>query len=321
MAERRIEFEVYRLNVVDDEDMLPIMGRRILTDREILSVVEYATSADLDYTSERDQASSTYKWGLREFVEFDNEGLSTAPIAGVAYSRAILRQTGTILKDTGLEQGISTPDQPLALTVQMILYMERHLVAVERRGKIMDTQVWRSSLHTILDKAATALGFKSSIRLEAVSHESEILSTFQRFTLLMHLKLHLRLPNPDLSRYMKSLFDMMTEGQVRDLSQDMRNNNGLSQEKGALPHAAVTMANAGYRKGEVLMEGIIDDEFQSVTTGQSAVRVSVDATKGFEELREYTRGAAAAAQAKSTKSALESVIAEINKKIEAEQAG
>ena len=320
MAERRIDFEVYRLNVVDDENLLPIMGRRISTDREILSVVEFATSSEMDFISERDQASSIYKWGLREFSEYDNQGLSPSSIAVAAYSRAILRQVGTILTDTGLEQGVSTPDQPIAETSLMIFLMERHLVAVERRGKIMDTQVWRSSLHSILDKAATALGFQSSIRLEAVSHDSEILNTFQKFTKLTHLKLHLRIPNPDLSHYMKTLFDMMAEGQVRDLAQDMRNSNGLSQAKGALPHAAATMADAGYRKGEVLMEGIMDGEFQVVKTGQNAVRVSVDATRGFEELREYTRGAAATAPAKSTRLALESVIAEITKKIEAEKA-
>ncbi len=321
MAEHRIEFEIYRLNVIDDEDLLPMMGEPISTDRDILRVVEYATSAELDYISERDQASSIYKWGLREFVEYNVEGVSTAPLAGVTYSRATLRQAGTILTDYGLEQGISTPDQPLAISVQMIFYMERHLIAVERRGKIMDTQVWRSSLHIILDKASTALGFRSSIRLEAVSHESEILATFFRFSLLTHLRVHLRLPNPDLSRYMKSLYDMMTEGQVRELSQDMKNKNGLSQEQGALPHAAVTMANAGYRKGDVLMEGIIDGKPQTVTTGQNAVRASIDATRGFEELREYARGAAAAASAKSTKEALEALIGEINNKIEAERAG
>lgn len=320
MAERRIDFEVYRLNVVDDADLLSIMGRRITNDREILSVIELATSADMDYVSERDQASSIYRWALRNYTEYDNDALSPAPIAGVAYSRAVLQQTGTILTDTGLEVGVSTPDQPLAKPSLMIFFMERHLVAVERHAKILDTQVWRSSLHNILDKAAGELGFKSSIRLEAVAHESEILSTFQRFTRLVHLRLHLRIPNPDLSHYMKSLYDMMTEGQVRDLAQDMRNNEGLSQAKGALPHAAVTMANAGYRKGEVLMEGDIDGEYQSITTGQTAVRVSVPAARGFEELREYTRGAAATAQAKSTRLALESVIAEITKKIEAEKA-
>lgn len=321
MPDRRVELEVYRLNVVDDEELLPIMGKQILSDQDILKIIDFATNSDFDHLSERDQASSDYKWGLREFVQFDNFGVSPAPLAGVAYSRAIMRQAGTIMTDFGLEPGVSTPDQPLATTTYLIFYMERHLVAVERKGKIMDTQVWRSSLHTILDAAATALGFKSSLRLEPVAQNSEILSTFQKFSLLTRLRVHLRLPNPDLSRYMKTLHEMMTEGQVRDLLQDMKNKNGLSQQKGNLPHAAVTMADAGYKKGEVVMEGVIDGKPQTVVTGQNAVRVSVEASKNLEWLREFTRGAAATAPAKSTKEALETVIAEINKQIDAEKAG
>src|SRR5262249_55879390 len=118
MPDRRIEFEVYRLNVVDDEELLPIMGRRISIDQDILNIVEFATSADLDDGSKRDRASSAQKRVLPEYVEVDNEGIPAAPIAGVKYSRATLRQAGTILTDFGLEQGVSTPDQPLATTVQ-----------------------------------------------------------------------------------------------------------------------------------------------------------------------------------------------------------
>jgi hypothetical protein len=121
---------------------------------------------------------------------------------------------------------------------------------------------------------------------------------------------HLRLPNPDLSRPIKHLFEDMQNGAIREFLQDMRNPSGLSKNEEALPFAAAAMAQAGYKKGEVILEGIRNRRRSVIRTGHRAARASLD------QIRDFARGIGANARSKEAQAAAASIVAEIDRIVE-----
>ncbi len=174
---------------------------------------------------------------------------------------------------------ISTSTPPLAIPLCLLFDMARHLVAVEFNSTLMASDVWRSTVHEIFDAAAVSLKLRSTLRLEAVPETSAILGAFASFSRLTRLRLMLRLPNPELSRFTEKLKKEMETAGIREYKQDMSNPSGLSQREDALPFASVAMAQDGYKVGEVLMEGIIEGKKKTVRTGKSAARGKVDISK------------------------------------------
>lgn len=273
MAERPVKFELYRLIIIDDKGTLNFMGRPAVTDQDILEILRRSAESDLDVTVEA--TINQFKFSVREFVEYAAASVSLEPIVGLTLARSVLQQQGAIVTDDTIITGTSTPDPPIATTTHLIFFMERHIVAVAYNGTLMDSQAWRASLHDIFDAAAHVLEYRSNIRLEQIAQDSEVLETFRSFTVLKRLRVNLRLPNPELSRFTRNLFNEMSEGGIREFLQDMRNNDGLSQEPGKLPHAAAAMADAGYKQGEVTMEGLRNGKEEKVVTGQSAAHISM----------------------------------------------
>jgi hypothetical protein len=273
MPERPLDFYLYRIIVMDDPGALNIMGRPAQNDQDIIAILRQSVEPELDVTV--DGPVNQYRYSVREFVEYDAEGVSTSPIVGLTLARSVLQQQGAIVTETAIITGTSTPDPPIATTTQIVFFMERHIVAVAYNSSLMDSRSWRSSLHEIFDGAAHKLEIRSNLRIEPIPQESEILETFRSFTLLTRLRVFLKLPNPELSRFTRNLYNEMLGGGIREFLQDMKNREGLSQEQGKLPYAAAAMADAGYKEGEVTMEGVRSGREEKVVTGESAAHVSM----------------------------------------------
>jgi hypothetical protein len=138
MAERPIDFDIYRLNKVDEDGLLPYMGRAVADDADILRIIRHATTdPDCDVETDREKAANIYKWSLREFGDIESDGISTAPICSVVLARSVVQQKGVIVTDAGIEMGTSTPDQGIAVTINITFFMERHVVAIEYKGSLM----------------------------------------------------------------------------------------------------------------------------------------------------------------------------------------
>jgi hypothetical protein len=189
--------------------------------------------------------------------------------------------------------------------------MQRHLVVVEFNSLLMHTQLWRSSLHSILDASARSLELQSSLRLEPVPREEEISKVFRSFQRLTRLRVKLRIPNPELDRRTERLRKELEAGNIREYSQDMKNPRGLSQSEQNLPAATVEMAQAGYKDGDVVMSGYRDGRFTTVRTGNRAARGRIDG------LRDFIRGIASNAKAKETRAAVQSILDEVDRISEA----
>lgn len=310
MPQRPLIFETYRINVVDDEPTLfTLDGHPIRSDDEIARVLKVATESRFDLTSQAGR--NTYGWSLREFVEYELEQANRAPILGLTLARSVITRAGQTVTEDRIEDALSEFSPPTAETAHLFFYLSRHLVAVEYNSAIMNTQLWRSSLHQLLDEASDALEYTSSIRLEPVPREEEVLNAFRSFTKLTRLRVRLRLPNPELDRRTEKLRREMIDGSIRDYTQDMRHSKGLSQAEDALPFASAAMAQAGYKEGDVVLTGLRDGRLRTVRTGKKAVRGRL------EGLKDYVRGMAANARSQEAQHVLAAIMDEVDRIAEA----
>jgi hypothetical protein len=309
MADRPFLFDVFRLNIVDEENAsFDFMGKSIRTDQEVKRVLLKATESSFDVgeTSGRTE----YRWSIREYWESPINDDATEEVIRVVLGRSTLIQDGQTVTAEGFEAAQTTMSPPLSETVNIFFYMRRHLVAVEYRSSILHTQSWRNALHLILDNAARALEFLPGIRLEPVPENHAVLEAFRSFQRLTRLRVKLRIPNPELDRRTELLRAEMVEDGIREYTQDMKNPSGLNTNGNGRPFATATMAQAGYKEGEVILSGISNGRRKTIRVGNRAARGRIDG------LRDYIRGIGANAKTNETKSAVEKILEEIDRVVE-----
>ncbi len=276
---------------------------RIRSDEEILAVLREGCHPNYDLVQET--RKSVYKWSLRDLTIYPSINGGRQFIT-VVLARSVLEKEGLIVTDKGITQGASSARPPLASAITVFFDLARHLVAVEHSGELSQT-AWRDYLTKILANAALNLGKVSVLEFEPVPEKHEIISLFMSFERITRIKATLRIPNPELTRYTKLLFEDLRKSGVREYTQDMKNPNGLSKEKDARPFSTVALAQQGYKAGDVQFEGIRDGEYQKVLSGSVAARGSISS------LKDFVRGMHANAKAKETKRVLSEIAKEIDR--------
>ena len=310
---RDFQFELFRLNLVD-QDLFDFMGSNIRTDEQIVSVLKAMTKADFDIDVETGKA--IYKWSFREYADFQPmEVGEDGRILQVILSRSVVEQAGQTVTDTGIEDAVTEFDPPLANSMLILVNLSRHIVAVEHNALLMSSERWRQVFKEVSRRAAEAADFRTLLDLEPISEKEELLTIFRSFPKLVRLKVKLRIPNPELSRFTKRLHEELSEGGIREYTQDMRNPNGLNTQEGALPHASVALAEAGYKDGEVTFVGIKAGRKEKIVTGKQAARGKLDG------LRDYMRGLKDNSKAKETRMVLDSLLKEMDRIAPAEGHG
>ncbi len=301
---RKFNFDLFRLNVVDISDLfLNKDVRRIRTDDNIVEVLEKSNSYEFD--EEQETRSAVYKWSIRDCYEYPRE-YSSRRIISIILARSVLEKDGLIVTDEGISEGSSSSSPPLASTIILFFDLDRHLIAVEHSGELSQT-AWKEFLEKILSSAALACGESSNIELEPVPEFHRIINLFRSFDLITRIKATLRIPNPELTRYTQSLFDDLKHSDVREYTQDMKNPNGLSKSEDARPFATAALADQGYKKGDVTLEGFRDDKHEKVISGADASRGSI------ASLKDFVRGLHANAKAKETVKVLMEITKEIDR--------
>jgi hypothetical protein len=273
-------------------------------DEQILEVLQKAASADFDWTQETKKAA--YKWSMRQFIDYGPLAVR-GHIASVVLAKSTLKKDGIIVTDEGITSGTSDATPPLASTMMLFFDMQRHLVAVEYHGELSQNKKWKKAFSKIVVNAANAMHMSSSLILEEVPEKHEIIKLFKSFDRLTRLKVYLRLPNPELSRYTKALYEDLQNGGIREYLQDMKNPSGLSKKEQTRPFASVALAEEGYKSGEVLFEGLKEGRFTKVKSSEEAARGTL------EILKDYVRGIAANAKAKETRHVLSAITDEIDR--------
>ncbi len=302
---RDFQFEVFRLNIVD-QDIFDFMGATLRSNDQITSVLKAMTKSDFDLDYETGKA--VYLWSLREYQDFTGVAPDQSDrVLQLVISRSVVEQAGQTVTDSGIEDAVTQFDPPAANSMLILVYLDRHIVAVEHNALLMSSERWAHVFKEISRRAAQSMDLRSELVLEPIPEREELLTLFRSFPKLIRLKLKVRLPNPELSRHTKHLYDELCEGGIREYTQDMRNPNGLNTEDGALPHSSVALAEAGYKDGEVTFVGIKGGRKEKVVTGKQAAHGKLDG------LRDYMRGLKDNAKAKETRMVLDSLMKEIDR--------
>lgn len=300
---RRFSFDLFRLNIEDADDLFTHAElRRIRTNEDIIAVLRSATDPEQDQIQET--RTAVFKWSVREYHDYSK--LSPRPVLHVILARSVLEKEGVIITDQGMATGTSSLNPPLASTAVCFFDLSRHLVAVEHTGELTHT-AWQEFFQRILATAANRLEMWSKIQLEPIPEQNGIVGLFKSFERLTRMRLTLRIPNPELNRYTKFLYEDLSNSGIREMTQDMKNPNGLSQREDARPYASAVLAEQGYKKGDVQFEGLRDGEFDQASSGSAAARGSI------RGLREYVRGMHANAKAKEAQRVLAAIADEIDR--------
>jgi hypothetical protein len=303
-VKRKFNFDLFRLNIVDIEDLFSDKISPLLRgDTDITRAIEGACSSEFD--NEQETRNAKYKWSLRHFNNYSSTYQNRRMIS-VVLARSVLEKDGLIVTEDGISAGSSASYPPLASTMMLFFDMDRHLVAVEHSGELSQVS-WKDHLEKILDDVSLSEGKASSIRLEPVPEKHEIIGLFNSFDRITRIKVTLRIPNPELTRYTKSLYEDLRASDVREYTQDMKNPSGLSKSEEARPFATAVLAQQGYKTGNVQIEGYRNDGFEKVISGSSASRGSISS------LKEFVRGLSANAKAKETQKVLGEIAKEIDR--------
>lgn len=274
MRHNDFNFDLFRLTVQDDETLLDFMGEFIKSDTQIVNVIQGACSKDWDYIQSTPKAK--YLWGLRDFVMIPSTPQQDSYGFALTLAKATLEKDGSIITPDAIRYARTETQPPLADTVSLVFYLNRHLVAVESKSSLTYGDGWLDALHKIVNSSARAKNYRSEIFLRPKPKTAQILKTFKSFQRLTRVRVHLLLPNPDLSRFTQKLFEELKGGGIREYLADMKNPVGLNQNEMSLPHAAVSMAEDGYKKGDVVLEGIKDGKRKSIRTGKRPSKGKVE---------------------------------------------
>ncbi len=93
---------------------------------------------------------------------------------------------------------------------------------------------------------------------------------------------------------------------MRELSEDMKNIEGLDVSGDTLPRASLDMALSGYKKGALRVTGLVDGDFKTLEFSEQISRAEV------EGVREYIQGMAAGSDNPDVRKALRAVVRKID---------
>ncbi len=278
MTKDHFTFNLYRMLIQDDLSVFPGMMKPAHDDENIMKIAKSSTEMRLDKHIKT--KVSLFIWSLRNYVEYSNTEDNTTRVFSLTLARSLERQTGKTVTDSGIVESLSELNPPLIdIAINIFFFLERHLIAVEYNSTLMRSSKWLDITHEILDSAAEFCRFTSQIRLEPIPYEEELLTSFRSFAKLTRLRAHLVIPNPDLSNLTKKLYEEMSSDGIVEWISEMRNPFGLSQSVEGRPHAIAALAQEGYKKGHITMEGIVDGNLKTIKTGEKAAIGEVDIPK------------------------------------------
>jgi hypothetical protein len=272
---KNIEFLIYRLNYVDARTLF---SKRLSSDEELAQVIESATNPDFDVNKKR--TKSGFRWALRGFHQYKYDAMDRW-IGVVTVARSTVYRKGLVVTEEGIENAVSEANPPLADTSLMVIDFNRHLFAVQYDSAMMQSAEWLTNVERILNAAVVSKGYGVRIKLEPLPAKENFETEFRQFQAVTRLRLKLRIPNPDLGPTFERLYRELSEGGIREITQDMRNANGLNFSDNSLPRASLDMALAGYKDGVVNVTGVRNGRRHKIELGKEVVQIE------FEELREH----------------------------------
>lgn len=279
MAKDAFNFMAYRLIKSTEEDLWSMMRANDLTnDDDILTFWEHACSSEYDVIHETEK--NKYKWSFRKGTSLTDEN-DNRVLDVYILGKSLLEKDAMVVDETGFHEDRTYSQPAPAETMELVIFWKRHIVLVENRSQMVTGETWLKHYNEIMDQVAEKMEYKKMPQLENIPPEKSIISIFSRLPKVTRIKLHLELPNPDMSRLTKHLKEKLEEDQIQELKQDMFNPNGMSKKEEGLPFSSLALAELGYKKGPVLIEGEDEEGPQRYETGKDTAKGSLVGFKNF----------------------------------------
>lgn len=296
-------FMAYRLIKSTEEDLWSVSREKdLLNDDDILTFWENACSSSYDviHTTEKNK----YKWSFRKGSSITDEN-DNKILDIYILGKSLLEKDAMVVDETGFHEDRSYSRPAPAETMMLLVFWKRHIVLVENRSQMVTGETWLKHYSEIMVNVAEKMDYKKMPQLENIPPEKSIISIFYNLLKVTRIKLHLELPNPDMSRLTKQLKEKLEEDQIQELKQDMYNPNGMSKKESGLPFSSLALAELGYKKGPVIIEG--EDE-----SGQQKFETGKDTTKGsLVGFKSFLRGLRTNARTKEGNGILDAIEAEL----------
>ncbi len=300
------KFFLYRLNKELRSDLFGGHTRPKKADDEWLEEYLYTVCSDkFDFTKKTKK--SVYTWALRNYQRIDDE------FSAVVLARSTVQRASTIVTSDSLSSGDSVSHPPPADTIILLVYWPRHIVVVENRSGMTTGETWLRNFHQIIEYAKPKVPIPVAPRLEPIPLKGTILQHLRSLDRVFRLRLRLSLPNPELSRWAKRIYDEMIEERLDEYLQEFSSAKGIRVEEGSKAHSSAALAELGYRDGGVQIEGESNGKPIQIDEGKTAIRGRVD------QLHSLIRGLETNVKGKQLPLALKRIKEEIDRLFPSEE--
>lgn len=300
MNKDTFKFFLYRLNKEIRDDLFSGYDLPKRHDDEWLE--EYFSklcSDQFDY--EKKTKKSTYTWAVRNYIRI------TEDFSSLILARSTNQRESTIVTSNALSKGESVSNPPPADTIVLLIYWPRHIVVVENRSGMTTGETWLRNLHRIIGHAKVKLPIRVAPRLEPIPLKGTIIQHLRDLDKVFRLRLRLALPNPEINRWAKRIYEEMIEEKIDTYLQEFSSSGGIRVDDESKAFSSAALAELGYREGAIQIDGQKNGKHVQIDEGKSAIRGKID------QLHSLIRGLETNALGKQLPTALDQIKEEIDR--------
>lgn len=203
--------------------------------------------------------------------------------------------------------GASVSSPPPAETIVLLIMWSRHIVAVENRAGMTTGETWLRNLDNIIERAKINLDIPVVPALEPIPLRGTIVSQLSSFDRVYRFRVRLKLPNPELNRWARHIYDEMVEQDLSEYLQEFVSPNGIRKDEVSKAYSSAALAELGYKDGGVQIDGEKDGRRVQLYEGKAAIAGRID------QLRSLIRGLSTNATGVQLPRALTQIEEEINR--------
>lgn len=300
MQKDTFKFFLYRLNKEYRQDLFSSREISNRTDDEWLTDF-LSTVCNRDYDFKKETRNAIYTWSLRNFLNLSED------FSSVILARSQLQKTSTIVTDNSLTVGDSVSNPPPADTIVLIIWWTRHIVIVENRAGMTTGETWLRNFHAIIENAKPFISIPIAPKLEPIPIKGTILEHLKNLDKVFRFRVRLKLPNPELNRWAKQIYDEMIEQHLTEYLQEFISPNGIRVDEASKAYSSGSLAELGYKEGGIQIEGEKNGDSVQIDEGRTAIKGKID------QLRSLIRGLETNATSKQLTNALVRIESEVNR--------
>lgn len=300
MQKDTFNFFLYRLNKEYRHDLFSQIKSETQTDNEWLEDY-FVQICNKEFDFRKKTRKAIYSWSLRNYQRLDTT------FSSVVLARSQLQKSGTIVTDNSLITGESISNPPPADTIILLIHWDRHIVIVENHAGMTTGETWLKNFHNIIDNAKSYINVPIAPRLEPIPIHGTILESFKNLDKIFRFRVRLKLPNPELNRYSKKIFDEMMNENLTEYLQEFISPEGIKKDEDSKAFSSGALAELGYKDGGVQIDGEKNGKFIQIDEGKTAIRGKI------AEIRSFVRGLEAMTSGKQILKVLKIIEDEMNR--------